>query len=247
MLRSTVRVLAVALWLAGAAAHADTLPLPDSLIDLRSAQGEQLLRHPGVLEGYVPLAANFLTQRTQAYCGVASIVVVLNTLGVPAPTSPEYEPYLTFTQDNFLDARTEAVLPREVLAKQGMTLDQIGQLLALHPVEAEVHHAGDSSLDEFRGLAREHVGGEGRAVIVNYLRKAINQERGGHISPLAAYDAETDRFLILDVARYKYPPVWVRAEDLFAAMNTTDADNQNRTRGYVLVRKDANAPAASAN
>ena len=131
MLRSTVRVLAVALWLAGTAAHADTLPLPDSLIDLRSAEGEQLLHHPGVLEGFVPLAANFLTQRTQAYCGVASIVVVLNTLGVPAPTSPEYEPYRTFTQDNFLDARTEAVLPREVLAKQGMTLDQIGQLLAL--------------------------------------------------------------------------------------------------------------------
>ena len=52
---------------------------------------------------------------------------------------------------------------------------------------------------------------------------------------------------MLDVARYKYPPVWVRAEDLFAAMDTTDADNQNRTRGYVLVRKGANAPAASAN
>jgi hypothetical protein len=197
MLRNIVRVLAVALWFIGVTAYADTLPLPDSLIDLRSTQGEQLLRHPGVLEGYVPLGANFLTQKTQAYCGVASIVMVLNTLGVPAPTSPEYEPYRTFTQDNFLDARTEAVLPREVLAEQGMTLDQIGQLLALHPVEAEVHHAGDSSLDEFRGLAREHVGREGRAVIVNYLRKAINQERGGHISPLAAYDTETDRFLMV--------------------------------------------------
>ena len=46
---------------------------------------------------------------------------------------------------------------------------------------------------------------------MNYLRKAIGQERGGHISPLAAYDAKSDRFLILDVARYKYPPVWVKA------------------------------------
>jgi hypothetical protein len=35
-------------------------------------------------------------------------------------------------------------------------------------------------------------------VIVNYLRNAIGQEWGGHISPLAAYDADTDRFLILD-------------------------------------------------
>ena len=48
---------------------------------------------------------------------------------------------------------------------------------------------------------------------------------------------KSDRFLILDVARYKYPPVWVTASDLFAAMNTTDAANNNKTRGYVLVTK----------
>ena len=72
--------------------------------------------------------------------------------------------------------------------------------------------------------------------MVNYLRKAIGQESGGHISRLAAYDAETDRFLILDVSRYKYPPVWVGAADLFKAMNTIDKDNQNKTRGYVLIR-----------
>ena len=74
-------------------------------------------------------------------------------------------------------------------------------------------------------------------VIINYLRMAIGQERGGHISPLAAYEAKTDRFLILDVARYKYPPVWVAASDLFDAMNTPDADNENKTRGYVLIAK----------
>ena len=49
-----------------------------------------------------------------------------------------------------------------------------------------------------------------RYVIVNYLRRTLGQERGGHISPLAAYDADADRFLILDVSRYKYPPVWVK-------------------------------------
>ena len=72
-------------------------------------------------------------------------------------------------------------------------------------------------------------------MIVNYLRKALGEETGGHISPLAAYDAKADRFLILDVARYKYPPVWVKAADLFAAMDTPDAANDNKTRGFVLV------------
>ena len=52
----------------------------------------------------------------------------------------------------------------------------------------------------------------------------------GHISPLAAYDADTDRFLILDVSRFKYPPVWVGTAELFTAMNTTDPNNEPRSR-----------------
>ena len=98
-----------------------------------------------------------------------------------------------------------------------------------------MHHAADSSLDEFRKLASGYLGKPDHFVVINYLRKVIGQERGGHISPLAAYDSKADRFLILDVARYKYPPVWVTASDLFDAMNTQDADNDNKTRGYVLV------------
>jgi Phytochelatin synthase len=162
-------------------------------------------------------------------------VMVLNALGVPAPAVPEYEPYRTFTQDNVLDARTDKVLPRETLARQGMTLDQIGGILALEPVKAEVHHASDSSVEEFRKLASDYLRESSHFVIVNYLRKALGEERGGHISPLAAYDAKTDRFLILDVARYKYPPVWVKTADMFAAMNTPDAANDYKSRGFVLV------------
>jgi hypothetical protein len=135
--------------------------------------------------------------------------MVLNALQLPAPAVPEFAPYRTFTQDNVLDERTDAVLPRDVLLKKGMTLDQLGGLLALQPLKVDVRHAGDATLDEFRAKAREYLGQKNHFVIVNYLRMALGQERGGHISPLAAYDAETDRFLILDVARYKYPPVWV--------------------------------------
>jgi Phytochelatin synthase len=71
-------------------------------------------------------------------------------------------------------------------------------------------------------------------VLVNYLRKAMGQETGGHISPLAAYSEKTDRFLILDVSRYKYPPVWVKASDLWNSMNTVDTDS-GKTRGFVVV------------
>ena len=216
-------------------ARADTLPLPDNLTGFSTRDGEVYFGESDAREAYFPLADNFLTQKTQSYCGVASIVMVLNALGVPAPAVPEYEPYRTFTQDNVLDERTDKVLPRETLARQGMTLDQIGGILALEPVKAEVHHASDSSVEEFRKLASAYLRESGHFVIVNYLRKALGEERGGHISPLAAYDAKTDRFLILDVARYKYPPVWVKTADMFAAMNTSDAANGDKSRGFVLV------------
>jgi hypothetical protein len=55
------------------------------------------------------------------------------------------------------------------------------------------------SLDGFRRVAGEYLDKKDHYVIVNYLRNGIGQEWGGHISPLAAYDADTDRFLILDV------------------------------------------------
>jgi hypothetical protein len=225
------------------ALRAETLPLPVDLTDLNSEEGEKYLLESHALKAFFPLSSNFVTQKTQSYCGVASTVMVLNALGAPAPTTPEYQPYHTFTQDNLLDDATDAILPREVVARQGMTLDQLGGLVALHhPVAVEVRHADDGGLEAFRAAARDYLAAKDRFVIVNYLRKTIGQEVGGHISPLAAYDGETDRFLILDVARYKYPPVWVKTVDLFAAMNTPDFSNGGKTRGYVLVAK-SEAPA----
>jgi Phytochelatin synthase len=225
--------LALGLFIVGA--NADTLALPDNLAGFTTHDGEAYFAESDAREAYFPLASNFLTQKTQAYCGVASIVMVLNALGVPAPPVPEYAPYRTFTQDNVLNDQTDAVLPRDVLARRGMTLDQIGGILATQPVKAEVHHASMSSVDEFRKLASSYLGQPGHFVIVNYLRKAIGEQIGGHISPLAAYDSKADRFLILDVARYKYPPVWVKAADIFDAMDTPDAQNGDKTRGFVLV------------
>ncbi|MCX5495147.1 phytochelatin synthase family protein [Kaistia dalseonensis] len=219
------------------AASAETLPLPANLIGAASEPGAALLIGAEARTAYFPLADNFVTQKTQSFCGVASMVMVLNASGVPAPAVPEYEPYRTFTQDNLLDARTDAIVPRETILKQGMTLDQLGGVLATQPLSVTVRHAGDTTLDAFRNEARDHLASPGQFVVINYLRKALGQETGGHISPLAAYDAEEDRFLILDVARYKYPPVWVKADELFAAMNTPDKDNANKTRGYVLVTK----------
>ena len=229
-----------ALWIAFLGnAHADSLSLPPNLTAASSLQGEAFLLDAQSREAYLKLSDQFLTQKTQTFCGVASMVMVFNAMNLPAPETLEYAPYRIFTQDNIFDAKTEAILPRDTILKQGITLDQMGALVALKPVNVTIRHAAGSSIDQFRKEASSYLAQKGHFVLVNYLRDSLGQKAGGHFSPLAAYEPKSDRFLILDVARYKYPPVWVTASELFAAMNTQDPDNQNKTRGYVLIsRKD---------
>lgn len=237
MFKKLLLLSAVLFALLPAAARAETMPLPANLIGTSTPEGEALLIGAEAREAYFPLVGNYLTQKTQTFCGVASMVMVFNAMQIPAPEVPEYAPYKMFTQDNVLDARTEAILPQQTILKQGITLDQMGQLLAVQPVDVVVRHASDSDLDTFRTEASGHLAQPGHFVLVNYFRNTIGQQKGGHFSPLAAYDKDSDRFMILDVARYKYPPVWVKAEELFAAMNTKDSDNQDKSRGYVLIAK----------
>ncbi|NER50674.1 MAG: glutathione gamma-glutamylcysteinyltransferase [Symploca sp. SIO1A3] len=216
--------------------RAQTLPLTENLINFNSIEGEELLIESQARQDYFPLSIQFVTQRNGAYCGVASIVMVLNALSIPAPETPEFGRYNTFTQNNFFNAKARQVITPEVVSRQGMTLEELGKLLESYPVTAEVHHGGDVTVEEFRNLVVKNLQEANNFVLVNYLRKTIGQERGGHISPVAAYSEETDRFLILDVSRYKYPPVWVKAEQLWQAIATIDSTS-GKTRGFVLVSR----------
>ena len=134
VLTSSLKVIGLSLCLVTGSVSAETLPLPEPLIGLNSERGARLLLESEANRAYWPLSIQFVTQKNQAYCGVASLVMVLNALGVPAPASPEFEPFKTFTQDNLLNEETEKVLPKEILSKIGMTLDQIGGILGSYSV-----------------------------------------------------------------------------------------------------------------
>jgi hypothetical protein len=231
----TALLVALALGTAMPAAHAETLPLPANLIALDSPEGAALLDGAEEKDDFIPLSMHFVTQVHPAFCGVASLVMVLNALQLPAPASPMTTGIGMFDQENVFTAATEGVRPRAAIEQGGMTLEQFSGLLGSYGLKAAFHHAADRDLDAFRKDAIAWIDGRDTYVIVNYLRSALGQKTYGHISPLAAYDADTDRFLILDVTRYKYPPIWVTAADLFASMNTTDSDAGGKTRGYVLV------------
>jgi hypothetical protein len=131
-----------------------------------------------------------------------------------------------------------------------MSLANVARVLRVYGVLVDVHYAGASSAEEFRRLAAAYLARADHHVIVNYSRAALGQEGSGHISPLGAYDADSDRFLILDVSRYKAPAVWVSTEQLFQAMVQPLGPDHPRTRGFLLIRgppapHNAGTPVAS--
>lgn len=232
-------IAAVAVVVGFSSAQAETLPLPDGVISLASPEGGAMLFGAEANTDYFPLSIHFTTQDNPAYCGPATIAMVLNALDVPRPASDMTLGLGMFDQKNIFTPAAESVMPATAIVNPpyGMTINQFGDVLAAHNLDVEVVHAADSDLDTFRDAAVTQLKDDDHFILVNYLRKAIGQETGGHISPLGAYDEDTDRFLILDVTRYKYPPIWVEATALFDAMNTTDSANDGKTRGYVSVSR----------
>jgi glutathione-S-conjugate glycine hydrolase len=185
---------------------------------------------------YWQLIPTFAVQRTQSYCSVASAITVLNAMPISKPVDPVYAPYAWFTQDNYFTPEVSKVINAKTVLTQGMTREEMAKTLALHGVKTE-SIAGDTLSDKsLRTLLQKVLGDDGQFVLANYSRATLGQVGGGHWSALAAYDEKTDRVLILDVAKYKYPPAWVGIATLRQAMNTIDTVS-DKARGLVIVSK----------
>ena len=209
------------------------IPTPEALatpIPLREPAGQELLRGSDARADYGPLAQDFATQANLSYCGVASLVVVLNSLAVPAPAVPGYPGYHFWTQENvFGGPGGDRFVRAERVRREGMTLAQLHGWSSDHGLVVRRFHGDQLSLEQFRQLLRQGLSDPRDRLVVNYQRSGIAQKRGGHISPIAAYDSRSDRVLILDVARYRYPAVWVKSEALWRSMGEVDkASGQSR-------------------
>ena len=192
---------------------------------------------------------------TQAFCGVASSITVLNASAAPKPLTDPYRPYPYFTQCNIFNAKARSRLDLDTVSNEGLTLAQATFLLnAQEGVRATCFHAGSvrkrrrrgansvpgcevaGSAAEFRRTARHALARPQHYLLVNFSRATLSDDNkgGGHFSPLAAYNGSADDLLLMDVARYKYPPFWVDADLLWRAMATTDTSS-GRHRGYIVV------------
>ncbi len=216
----------------------------DDVIYCDTDAGAALFDAADVKGHFWTICRYFVSERFLTYCGIASSVTVLNSLGVDdAPDDPQIYPYKMFTQDNlFTDAVLHRRRPLDV-EKGGNTLEQLASILDVFDVHVETHFA--DSLDEpgCRKLLVAALKSPHRRVIVDFNRQTLHQKGGGHFSPLAAYHAGDDRFLLMDVARYKLPPCWVKADVLFDALTSTDSTSQ-KSRGFLIVsRREAPANA----
>jgi cytochrome c553 len=182
-----------------------------------------------MLNSYVE-SEKFLT-----FCSIASMAAALNSLDIDRPLDPVRYPYPFFTQDNLFILANQQVRTFEDVVTEGLTLAEIGMFLEHLLVRPEVHFASDMTIDQMRAAVREGLDSREKRVIVNYDRVVLGQNGGGHVSPIGAYDAETDSVLVLDVARYKYPPAWVPFSVMFRSMQSVDTGS-NRSRGIVVVK-----------
>jgi hypothetical protein len=198
-------------------------------------ESAQFFAQSNAKANYWALSRFYETQRIDTFCSVTSSTMVLNALGIkPAIQQAMIYPYNVFNHENFFTPQVLALQAVRNIAGDGLTLGELADVLATFGVSVARLDADHATVAEFRRRAQSALGSTDHYVIVNFLRSRIGQDGGGHFSPLGAYDAKSDRFLVLDTARYKYPPFWVKAGDLWEAMNTVDASAKMK-RGFLIV------------
>ena len=204
-------------------------------IALRSDAGRQMLLESQANK-FIDLSMYFVTQDNIAYCGVASSTMVLNASGVDRPISSAHGTYRLWTQENFWTLAAQKAADRESVRRQGMTLSTLGDLLTANGLDTELVYADKVSMDAFREKIVASLKDRSCYLLVNYYRAAIGQAGGGHISPIAAYHLGSDSVLVLDVARYRYEPVWVDIQTMWKAVSAIDPDS-GHSRGLVIGKK----------
>ena len=235
-------------------------PRSAALVEWRTGESAERLSRSSYKTDFFPLSNHFISQDNRIFCGPVSSAIVLNALrlgkkeGLPQDRRSIAEDEMAwlpqgadpffgkYTPNNVLNDRTKTRL--EVLGRPifidgepkgdyGLQLRQLAQVLHSHGLNV-VTQVVDESADRAairREIAANLATGDD-FVLVNYARRALGQEGGGHISPLGAYDERSDSFLIMDVNPNRAPWVWVRSDDLIAAMRTFDTIEN---RGYLLV------------
>ena len=247
--------------LAAPALARDEVPpvVAQGLVAFASDEGLARLARSVAKVDFPPLANQFEAQTNSLFCGPTTAAIVLNAVRARSPDLPRDRSRLRaedlwhipgaadptiprFTQDNVITKgpKTRAQVMGEPITMNGKQIRDFGYqtrqfdaLLKAHALRTRLVIVDDKkSEQEIRPDLVENLKRRGDYVVVNYWREAVGQQGGGHISPLAAYDAASDSFLVLDVNPASAGWVWMPTSTLIKGMRTFDSVEN---RGYIHV------------
>ena len=221
-------------------------PLPEALISLSSKNGKEIFREAlagGGMESYFSLAEQFVTQSEPSYCALSSLAMVLNALNFDP--KKVWKGAWRWVSEETLQCETQICgHSLEKVRRDGMDFDEFESLARCHGIRIRAqknfsrNHTEVCSRDitQFRSFVEAVCSSDKSEsfMVANFSRKVLGQTGCGHFSPIGGYHKEKDLVLIMDVARFKYPPFWVPLEVLWASM-AVDDEKTKSPRGYFIL------------
>jgi len=133
----------------------------------------------GNMEGYFPLAENFVTQSHPAFCGLGSLTMVLNALLIDPQR--QWQGNWRWFDDFMLDCCE----PLEVVKMKGITLPKLSCLAKCNGANSILKYSSSISLNEFRNdvisvsSSTTETSPIRNVMIASYSRKILNQTGSG--------------------------------------------------------------------
>ncbi|BGP27666.1 hypothetical protein JCM10295v2_006640 [Rhodotorula toruloides] len=213
-------------------------PLPETCIAFNSPEGKRLFAKAlaeGNMESYFLLAPQMVTQNEPAYCALGTLVQILNSLEVDPQR--KWKGGWRWYDQNMLDC----CRPLTDIAVDGLTLPEFACLARCNGLRARITQPvlesspaqREDAIASFRRDLKDVSRGKG-IMAFSYSRRTLGQTGDGHFSPIGALCEEEDMVLILDVARFKYPPYWIPVSLAYDSMLPLDKAT-GQPRGYAVL------------
>lgn len=196
------------------------------------------------MEPYFPLSEQFVTQSEPSLCGLGSLTMVMNALRVDPRRiwKDASEPGWRWWTDEMFLTRCSGSM--DVLQKLGITMEEFRLLGLANGATVRMHRPTDTaeSVDTFRSKIVRAMRRDDSFIVLNFSRASLKQTGNGHFSPLGGYHSKSDSVLVLDVARFKYPPYWAPLPSLWKACCSVDTLT-SRSRGWFQLASASSAVA----
>jgi hypothetical protein len=189
----------------------------------------------------------YVPQMNEASCSAASVAMVLNAALANQSKTSETK---VVTQKSLVEKVTveqwkERVSPPGLVGERGTSLDRLGRIVTaalqtygfakatVKVVHVENTQAGTK--EKLLRILKENEKSATNFLIANFDQKIFTDDAdAGHIAPIAAYDSEKERVLVLDPDREYYEPYWISVDSFLAGMATLDP-GAKLNRGYLWI------------